>query len=166
MKIKNINPSNNVLYTINERDLKEISIGSIGRDLSKDEIETVEYMISQKIFMLVHDAVREVSSFSELLKRDIGKKNENPRYEIYWKNENIQQNTFLFVGAFKDVDDAKTYSEHEYWNARDEYKIVMVNKNIQKLISHHKNQDPHLGIQGFHMDVHYVPKSSLNHPDF
>lgn len=151
------------LYTITEEEIQELAMELVERDLTEDEIEEVVYKINEKVAEIMPEAIEEIREFSELCDRSIKDNTANPRYEIYWKNENAFQNTPVFICAYEDEEDARAYANHQYWDAGAEYKIEKVDKESRELIVHHKN--PLNGGDGFHMDVHDEPKSTQNHTD-
>lgn len=162
------NDKDKVLYEITENMIQELSQERIERNLSQDEIFEVLNKTCWQFDDLFSEAIDEVDTMTDLWKnaiptKDVGKA--NPRYEVYWKNENAYEKEFSLICAFTEEDDARYFTRERYDAPCEEYKVEKVEGNQRTLLVHHKNAFPELGFTSIHMDVHDEPKDAQNQHD-
>lgn len=164
-EIEELEKNDEVLYPITKRMIQDLAEEEIDRALNEDEIFLVLNKVSWQIDSLLSEAIEEVNTMSELWENAIPEEDVekvNPRFEVFWKNENAYHSAFSLICAFKDEDDARYYTREQYDAPCEEYKIEKVENNVRSLIVHHKNAFPELGFASIHMDVHDEPKDVQN----
>lgn len=167
-EIEELEKDDEVMYPITKRMIQDIAEEAIGRALNEDEIFLVLNKVCWQFDGLVSEAIEEVNTMSELWENAIPAKEVvkiNPRYEVFWKNENAYHSAFSLICAFTDEDDARYYTREQYDAPCEEYKIEKVEGNQRTLLVHHKNAFPELGFTSIHMDVHDEPKDVQNQHD-
>ena len=168
-EIKELEKDDEVVYPITKRMIQEFAEEEIGRELNEDEIFLVLNKACWQFDGILSEAIEEVNTMSELWEKAIPEKEVekvDPRYEVFWKNENAYESEFSLVCAFTDESDARYYTREEYDAPCEEYKIEKVENSERTLIVHHKNAFPELGFKSIHMDVHDEPKDAQNRHDY
>ena len=103
--------------------------GHLERDLTKEELETIFYEISDNLWEFVVDMTEKVIDYDQLLEANKNAHNTFPHYQVVWKNENSYQKDFKERGCFLNLDDAKKFVHHDFISEYDQWQVYRVEQD-------------------------------------
>lgn len=119
----------NTLIEITQGWVQEEAEQELNRQLTKDELEEVEAIMGENLWMFIRDNIREVISHRELVESNKNSRTIFPHYEIWWYDESAKK--YQYIYSFKMVEEAHRYI-HYSWGSH--YLIKEVTKDTTKIV--------------------------------